>query len=53
VALSPGEVSLRDILQAVDAALVEGDLRRARRLNALARELQSLGMLVQTRARER
>lgn len=44
VALPPGSVTLADIRQALDAALLDGDLPRARRLNALAAELEALGM---------
>ena len=44
VALPPGAVTLADIRKALDAALLEGDLHRARRLNALAAEIEDLGV---------
>jgi hypothetical protein len=51
VALPPGQVSLADVLAAVDDALIAGDVHRARRLNALAREMQELGLVPKSGAR--
>jgi site-specific recombinase XerD len=42
--LPAGAVTLADVRKALDAALIDGDVHRARRLNALAAEFESLGL---------